>query len=314
MAPLSQGTDGGGSIRNPASCCRIVGLKPTRGRVPAAPALYEVWAGLSTDGTLTRTVADAALLLDVMAGPVIGEPYGLPPPHPTFLASCQRRPSGLRIAYTVTHPHAEVHSDIVQVVEAAARTFESMGHRVSEASPDLAGLRDAFKLIIAANAPTLIDGVDPRRLTELEPSTVSLLLHGQTIGAPTYCRTINLIRNRGAQVMRFWEDYDFLLAPAMTKLPPLVGEMPSAYDVDTIWDEISDLGAFTYPFNLSGQPAISVPGGWSSSGDLPIGIQLVGRYGDEAGVLALAAAYEEARPWVDSHPKLGSTNSATNVT
>jgi amidase len=303
MGPLSQGTDGGGSIRNPASCCRLVGLKPTRGRVPAAPASYEVWAGLSTDGPIGRTVRDVAVLLDVMAGPVVGEPYGLPAPAASFQRACQRPPRSLRVGFTVTPPHGEVHPDIAEVVLEAARVLEGMGHRVSETGPDLGGLRDAFKTIIAGNAPTLVDGMDPARLTELEASTLSLLLEGQAVDSATYCRAVNLIRRRGAEIMHFWQDHDVLLTPAMTRLPPVIGSMPSAYDVETIWREISDLGAFTYPFNLSGQPGISIPGGWSRDGRLPVGIQLVGGYGDEARILSLAAAYQEARPWTGERPR-----------
>jgi amidase/aspartyl-tRNA(Asn)/glutamyl-tRNA(Gln) amidotransferase subunit A len=110
--------------------------------------------------------------------------------------------------------------------------------------------------------------------------------------------------------MGFWKRYDVLLTPAMTQLPPPLGSMPSAYDVETIWREISDLGAFTYPFNLTGQPGISLPGGWSRKGRLPVGIQLVGAYGDEAGILSLAAAYEQARPWNAERPALNGAPAA----
>jgi amidase len=310
MGQLSQGTDGGGSIRNPASCCRLVGLKPTRGRVPAAPASYEVWAGLSTDGPIARTVRDVALLLDVIAGPVVGEPYGLPAPSTSFESACDQPPSSLRIAFTVTPPHGDVHPDVAEVVRRAAGVLEEMGHQVTEAAPDLSGLRDAFKTIIAGNAPTLVDGMEPARLPELEPSTLSLLLHGQTVCAADYCRAVNLIRQRGAEIMGFWQEYDVLLTPAMARLPPPLGSMPSAYDVETIWREISDLGAFTYPFNLTGQPGISLPGGWSREGGLPVGIQLVGAYGDEAGILSLAAIYEQARPWSAERPRFDSAGAA----
>jgi amidase/aspartyl-tRNA(Asn)/glutamyl-tRNA(Gln) amidotransferase subunit A len=243
------------------------------------------------------------VLLDVMAGPVVGEPYGLPAPAASFQRACQRPPRSLRVGFTVTPPHGEVHPDIAEVVLEAARVLEGMGHRVSETGPDLGGLRDAFKTIIAGNAPTLVDGMDPARLTELEASTLSLLLEGQAVDSATYCRAVNLIRRRGAEIMHFWQDHDVLLTPAMTRLPPVIGSMPSAYDVETIWREISDLGAFTYPFNLSGQPGISIPGGWSRDGRLPVGIQLVGGYGDEARILSLAAAYQEARPWTGERPR-----------
>lgn len=302
MGPLSQGTDGGGSIRNPASCCRIVGLKPTRGRVPAAPSSYEVWAGLSTDGPLARTVRDVAVMLDVIAGPVTGEPYGLPKPTTSFLDACDSRLGRQRIAYTVKPPHGTVHPDIADVVLNAARMLESLGHDVSEACPDLGGLRVDFRTIIAGNAPTLLDGIEPALLGELEPSTLSLLVRGMGVSAAEYCRAVNHARSRAAEMMRFWDHYDLLLTPAMTRLPPVLGAMPSAYDVDTIWTEISDLGAFTYPFNLSGQPGLSVPGGWSRAGNLPIGVQLVGRFGAEGNLLALGSQFEEAQPWAGDRP------------
>ncbi len=304
ISPLALGSDGGGSIRNPASSCSVAGLKPTRGRVPGAPASYEAWAGLATDGPMARTVRDVALMLDVIGGPVVGEPYGLPAPKVPFLAACERQPQRLRLAYTVSPPHGHAHLDVKEAILGVVRTFQEMGHEVKEASPDLTGLRGVFNTIVASNAAVQARMVPPAKLGELEPSTVNVMLFGHSLGAADYCAAVNTARQRAAGIMAFWQEHDFLLTPVMTQLPPSVGAMPSSFDLATIWDEITDLGAFTYPFNLTGQPGISVPAGWSRDYGLPIGIQIVGAYGSEAELLALAARYEEARPWIGRRPEL----------
>ncbi|PZR67211.1 MAG: amidase [Candidatus Dormiibacter spiritus] len=302
ISPLAQGSDGGGSIRNPASSCAVVGLKPTRGRVPGSPASYESWVGLATDGPMACTVRDVALMLDVIGGPVVGEPYGLPIPSTSFLSNCDRKPDRCRIGYTVTPAHGQVHPEVAEAVLSAAGMFEELGHEVVEACPDLTGLREPFKTIIAGNSGALTNQIDPARLGDLEPTTLSVMLRGHALTAADYCLAVSTARSRSAQIMHFWQDHDFLLAPVMTQLPPPIHAMPSQFDLETIWREISDLGAFTYPFNITGQPAISLPCAWSREGGLPIGIQLVGGYGDEAGLLGLSASFEEARPWRRMRP------------
>lgn len=303
ISPLSLGGDGGGSIRNPGSCNAVVGLKPTRGRVPSAPAAYELWSGLATHGPLARTVRDTALMLDVMSGPVVGEPYGMPRPEESFLSACDRRVPRLRLAYTVTPGHGSVDPEVKEAVHRAAQVFEELGHEVQDAGPDLGGLREAFITIVAAQAAALMPSIPEPRLADLESSTLALMVRGQALTAADYCAAVDLVRKGSARIMQFWERYDVLLTPTMTQLPPRVGALPSSDDLETRWRETTDLGAFTYPFNMSGQPGLSVPAEWSREG-LPIGVQLVGRYGAEADLLAMAARYEEASPWADRRPQL----------
>jgi amidase len=308
MVPIAQGNDGGGSCRIPASCCAVVGLKPTRGRVPWAPAAFEYWAGLATNGPMARTVKDAALMLDVMSGPVVGEPYNAQPPQTTFHDACRRAPRRLRLAYW-THPsHGSIDPEVKETFFSALDCFSSMGHELEEDDPGLHGFRDAFVTIIASNTAALARIVPPDLLDELESSTLLLIKEGLRLSAAEYCMAVNTIRNESARVMTFWDQYDFLLTPTLTQLPPRLGAMPTKWDLKTIWTEYLDWLAFTYPFNCTGQPAISLPCGWSKAKGLPIGLQIIGRFGNDEGVLSLASQFEEARPWHHSYNSLRLTD------
>ena len=301
ISPLAQGSDGGGSIRGPAFCCGVVGLKPTRGRVPGAPSSYEGWAGLATDGPMARTVRDVALMLDVMAGPVTGEPYGLAASTSSFLGACERPPSRLRLAYSMTPASGSLHPEVRKSVLGAITALSDMGHELTEAGPDLGGLYEPFMTIVAAQTAAMTALIPAGRLGDLEPTTLELMFRGQGLTAADYCSAINLARNRSARIMEFWEDYDLLVTPTAIHLAFPNGW--SSDDLDERWQAILDFDAFMYPFNVTGQPAISVPCGWSKEG-LPIGLQIVGRFGGEAAVLSLAAAFEEARPWAARRPTL----------
>jgi len=301
ISPLAQGSDGGGSIRGPAFSCAVVGLKPTRGRVPGAPGSYESWAGLATDGPMARTVRDVAVMLDVMAGPVAGEPYGLAAPTSSFLDACDLPPSRLRLAYSVTPASGTLHAEVRSSVLGAISALAEMGHELTEAGPDLSGLYEPFMTIVAAQTGALTSKVPAGRLGDLEPTTLELMTRGQALTAADYCAAINLVRTRSARIMEFWENYDLLVTPTALHLAFPNGW--SSEELEERWHAILDFDAFMYPFNVTGQPAISVPCGWSEEG-LPIGLQIVGRFGGEAAVLSLAAAFEEARPWTLRRPTL----------
>ncbi|MGV9314522.1 amidase [Streptomyces sp. NPDC003691] len=304
IGPLALAADGAGSGRVPASACGIVGLKPTRGRVPWAPSSHEQWAGYVINGPMARTVRDAALMLDVTAGPVTGEPYGLPAPSGSFLDACDRPPEGLKVAYTAVPPHGTVDPEVREVFLKAVAAFRDLGIEPVEIAPPLGGLLDPLLTVIAANVAAMVRGLPPGRLADLEPETLDVALRGERLGAVDYVAAVAAAQSRAAEVIGFWTEYDVLLTPTMTVLPPLLGAAPEGPGFEERWRAYADWLAFTYPFNITGQPAVSLPAGRAGQ-RLPVGIQLVGAPGDEARLLGLAAAFESARPWADERPALG---------
>ncbi|MFJ1589122.1 amidase [Kitasatospora albolonga] len=303
IGPLALAADGAGSVRVPASACGIVGLKPTRGRTPWAPAAQEQWAGYVVNGPMARTVGDAALMLDTMAGPVVGEPYGLPRHPGPFLADDRPR-RRLRVAYTRTPPHGTVVPEVREVFERAVSAFGELDVELTEDTPDLGGLLDPLLTVIAANVATMVRGVPPEHLAELEPTTLDAALRGERLGAADYCAAVAAAQTRAAEVIRFWTRYDILLTPTLTVLPPPLGTSVEGPGFEERWREYADWLAFTYPFNITGQPAVSLPAGRTAN-DLPVGVQLVGAPGAEALLLGLAADFERARPWAHERPRTG---------
>lgn len=304
MSPLALGSDGGGSCRIPSSCCGVVGMKPTRGRVPLAPGHYEAWGGLVTEGPIARTVGDVALMLDVISGPVVGEPYGVAAPERSFAEASRQRPGRLRIGYVADPPDgAALDPEIRSTFEESLRTIESLRHEVVEVDPGLDGLRDAYMTIKCGNTAATVALLPDEALADLESNTLAIAKRGFAATAADYCAALDLLRAKAARIMLRCTEIDFLATPTLTKLPLPNGLVPSIADFDERWRFCLDWHCFTFPFNITGQPAISIPAGWSAKG-LPIGLQLVGRTGDDAGVLALAASLEEARPWSGRRPEL----------
>ncbi|HEY9287660.1 MAG TPA: amidase [Candidatus Dormibacteraeota bacterium] len=283
LCALSHGGDGGGSIRIPASCCGVVGLKPSRGRISSGPLLGEDWAGLATTGVIARTVADAALGLDAMAGHLPGDPYWAEITHP-FLPSAQGKPEPLRIGWTVDAP-AAVDGEVSAAVEATARRLSGLGHQVERVRPDLGKFRPLIQLL----AVTAVGALPIQRADLLDPLNRLMFEVAPSSTAVDYLKTITQLHQQARQLIASWDSIDVLLTPTLTKPAPRLGTLGK--NPETASDEFLDWLSFTHPFNCTGQPAISLPLAENREG-LPIGIQLVGRPRDEYTILSLGAQLE----------------------
>jgi len=298
LTPIAQGSDGGGSIRIPASCCGVFGLKPSRGRISSAP--FGPGVGLSTTGPLARTVADAAAYLDAVAGYEWGDPFWPPPPARPFAEAAVTAPRRLRVAVTTTPPtDAEVHADCRVAAEDAAALLAALGHDVEEGAPDWggAGLLEDFTPLWQV-APTLYGVEDLSLLTPFNRALGEAA--GQT-SSTEYVAALVRLQMRARKVVAFWERYDLLLTPTLA-LPPV----PTGWaaEVDDPWEQYERAARFT-PFtpifNITGQPAASLPLHWTEDG-LPVGVQLVGPPAGEELLLRACAQLEAARPWASRRP------------
>jgi Asp-tRNA(Asn)/Glu-tRNA(Gln) amidotransferase A subunit family amidase len=309
MVPAAHASDGGGSIRIPAACCGLFGLKPSRGRVSFAP-IDEGWGGFSIQHAVTRSVRDSAALLDMVSRPQPGDPYWLEPPATPFLDEVGMDPGPLRIAFTTAALAAEsLEPECAAAVVETARLCETLGHRVEEASlpGDMAAMVDAAGVVVAASVAAALDGEAARRRrpiaeTELEAATWALYQRGLTIGGSTYIQALRAAHAFGRTVAAFFERYDVLLLSTLGSPPIRIGALRAG----GVNDYASRLFAFmpnTQAFNLTGQPAMSVPLAWSPGG-LPLGLQFVGRAAGEATLFRLAGQLEQARPWAGRRPPL----------
>jgi Asp-tRNA(Asn)/Glu-tRNA(Gln) amidotransferase A subunit family amidase len=310
MLPLAHGSDGFGSIRVPAACCGLVGLKPTRARNTMAPYLGEGLGGLSTEHALSLSVRDSAALLHVTAGPGAGDPYTAPPPARPFLQECGADLGRLRIAFSALAPNgAPVSPAYRQALEEAARLCAELGHGVEEADPaiDRAAVIPAFLTLMAAN--TLVNLAShptagrAARQDEVERVTwASAHELGARVSGADYVRATQTAHRLGRQMAAFHARYDVLLTPALAMLPPTLGWIDMMLDdVEEYWRRVFAFSPFTVWFNLTGQPALVLPLGQSPEG-LPLAVQLVAPYGDEATLFRLASQLEAARPWFDRKP------------
>ncbi|HEX3630282.1 MAG TPA: amidase [Candidatus Dormibacteraeota bacterium] len=283
LCALAHGGDGGGSIRIPASCCGVVGLKPSRGRISSGPLLGEDWAGLATTGVLARTVEDAALGLQAMAGHLPGDPYWAELDGP-LIGAARRKPERLRIGWTVDAP-AKVDGEVVTAVESAVEQLSTLGHEVSRVRPDLGNFRPLIQVL----AVTSVGALPIQRPELLDPLNRLMFEVASQTTAVDYLRTLTQLHQRARTLIATWDQIDVLLTPTLTRPAPRLGELGS--HVETASDEFLDWLSFTHPFNCTGQPAISLPLAETKAG-LPIGIQLVGRPRDEYTILSLGAQLE----------------------
>ena len=293
LCGFAQGSDGGGSVRIPSSCCGVVGLKPSRGRISPGPVVGEGWAGLATDGVIARTVADAAAGLDAMAGHLPGDPYWA---ELDGRFADTIRPNGrkLRVGFTTT-ADAKVQGEVAELVRSVARAVESLGHGVSEGGPDTGPFRGPFQLIVVSGIASL----PIQDASLLDPFNQLSVAFAKNLSASDYVRAVDAIRVHARQVVKFWDDHDVLITPTLPQTAPKLGTLGA--NLDTAGDEYMEFVAFTYPYNCTGQPAMSLPLGMDSAG-LPIGVQLVGPPRGESVILGLAAQLEHALPWSARRP------------
>ena len=310
MLPMAHGTDGGGSIRIPASCCGLFGLKPTRGRIPFGPDFGERWSGLASAHAITRSVRDSAALLDATSGPDVGDPYWAPPQSRPYLVEVGADPGRLRIAFTTKawNGHA-VDPECVAAVAGAAKLCESLGHHVEEASPaiDEAARGKAVGIIVTSQTRAALQRAAALLGRQATPEDVETITWGyaeyaRQFSASDYAAAIDVLHRTGRVVGRFFTRYDILLTPTMCTPPHKLGVLSlMGTDSDALHGVLFGDIAFTSPFNTTGNPAMSVPLHWSAAG-LPVGVQFVAPFGDEATLFRLAAQLEAAQPWADRRP------------
>jgi len=313
MTAIGYANDGGGSIRIPASCCGLVGLKPSRGRISVGPTWTELVAGFAIEGVVTRTVADTAAALDVMAGPEAGDPYWAPPPPAPFSASVGRDPGKLRIAYTVESPNGmPVHEHCVAATREAAELLESLGHEVFEYHHDWDGegyAENFVKVWLAVTGDEIRDYEElfghPVDRDRLEPLTRQMLETAEAVTATDYLQSLGWLRKLAREIVAEWDDFDVMLSPTLAQPPIPIGALQPAEGEPPIQMLLNSAGfvPFTPTWNVTGQPAVSVPLVQSPDG-LPIGVQLVGPPAGEEPLIALASQLEEARPWSARRPEL----------
>jgi len=312
MLPAAHASDGFGSIRAPAACCGLVGLKPTRNRNTMAPFMGEGLGGLSTEHAVTLTVRDSAALLDATCGPGAGDPYSAAPPACPFLEEAGADPGSLRIAFTTRTPNgAEVGADALRVLQETASLAADLGHRVEEADPAIDGeaVVPTFLTLMAANTAVNLASHPTAgraaREDEVERITwLSAKMAEQVTGAD-YVRATQTMHRLGRQMAAFHSDYDILLTPGLaTGTAVKLGWLDMTMDdVDEYWRRVFHFSPFTVWFNITGQPAIMLPIGTNADG-LPVAVQAVAPYGDEATLFRFSAQLEAARPWFDRKPAL----------
>jgi amidase len=310
MVAVAHGNDMGGSIRFPASMCGIVGLKPTRARTTLGPDFGEYWGPLTHEHVLTRTVRDTALDLDAVAGPGAGDPYTAPAAAQPFRREVGADPGRLRVGLrTRRRDGAESGPDSVRAVQRAGELLASLGHHVEDVDlPALdAPIDDAFGIVMCvAVARDLArwrarTGVEQLTDDDVEPGNLMLAELGAGITGPDYAGAIERMQAWSRGVAAWWTDHDVLVTPTSPEPPVPLSELAPGIQDPAVAARMGNLVTFTSPFDITGQPAISLPLHWNEGG-LPIGVQLAAAYGREDVLLRVGAQLEEATPWRDRHP------------
>jgi aspartyl-tRNA(Asn)/glutamyl-tRNA(Gln) amidotransferase subunit A len=301
LGPLGLGTDGGGSIRIPAAFCAVYGFKPSWGRVPQHPG-FPGWDYVGCTGPITRTVRDAALVLDVIAGGDDRDRYSLPREAGSYLEACDEEIKGFHVAWTADLGYAAVDPRVQAVCENAAAEFEALGCHVEVVNPGWDSPEEVFGTLIAAQFYAHWSDHLPAAEALLDPTLVKLIRRGGAISARDYLVAAERVKGYWSEVQGFLARFDLLLTPTVAVPPFAAGQAPPR---EIAGQDVSVLGwmPFTYPFNLTGQPAASVPAGFTDDG-LPVGLQIIGRRHADRAVLAASAAYETACPWSERRPPL----------
>ena len=311
VVPMAHASDGGGSIRIPASACGLFGLKPSRGRLPMGPPRTEGWGGMSTNGAISRSVRDSAALLDATHGDETGSRCSAPAPDGTFLSYVSKEPKRLKIALMLTPiSGVPVAPEVITAINAAAKMCESLGHIVEEAAPkvDAAALGVAnFALIATSLAADFDDFAAATKQTigsdTLELMTLGFYEYGQQVTGTDLARANSTVQETAMSVGHFMKDYDMILSPVLSQTPVKLGVHDLNQKDFAEWGQATGAYvAFPGLYNTTGQPSMSVPLAVSPDG-LPIGAMFTGRYGDEAGLLQLAGQLERAAPWFDRLPE-----------
>ncbi|MCX8118947.1 MAG: amidase [Desulfobacterota bacterium] len=312
FVPMAHGNDGGGSIRIPASCCGLFGLKPTRARVPVGPDFGDIFSGFVIDHALTLSVRDSAGLLDAISGPQEGDPYWAPPPVRPFLQEVGADPGRLRVGFTTRHPAGgNLHEDCIEAVKDAASLCAELGHEVMEATPEINGelVRQAFMVIWSAGCAWVIEGLalatgKRPKPEEFEPLTWALYEMGRQQKASSYLLSLTFLQRVAREIAKFFRKVDVWLTPTLAEPPVPLGTFDAASENPLqALRRAEEFVPFTPICNATGLPAMSIPLYWNGEG-LPVGVQFIGRFGDEATLIRLASQLESARPWIKRVPSL----------
>ena len=321
MVAIAHAADGGGSIRIPASMCGLVGLKPTTGRVTLGPAAGDSWHGFVAQLGVSRTVRDTALLLDVLSGPMPGDPYLAPPPARPFGDEVGADPGTLHVGILTAAPGglATTTSECAAAAEEAARLLESLGHRVEASSPavDDPDLGSHFLTVVSSWIAYELDDWSARTGEEItaddvEASTWTYAEMGRAVTGPQYVAAREALYRSTRAITQWWADgCDVLVTPTVPEKPPVLGGFePTAEEPMRTFTRSGEIVAFTAPFNVTGQPAISLPLAWSDDG-LPVGVQLVAASGREDILLRVAGQLEAAQPWSDRWPAVSAASQSS---
>jgi amidase len=311
ILPVAHATDGGGSIRIPASCCGLVGLKPTRGRTPMGPDVGEGWGSMASGHVVSRTVRDSALFLDVTHGPANGDPYHPPYFDGSYFKEHQIDPGKLRIAVDMSpNSTGKVHEECRSGIEATVKLLESLGHEVEELKlefdKELFGT--ATYVLVASNVANTLQsraevlGINELSLEHVETNTMNAAELGKLFTGLDYAKAMGIIHSMGRLVESKFDQYDLILSPTLLQPPVPLGYMDTNDgDQEKYGESINQFWGFTHLYNATGNPAISLPLHWSKD-NLPVGMQFAASFGNELLLLQLANQLEQAQPWVNRTP------------